>query len=209
MIAARRTLALVVLAASPAVAQESRAATAGRIGIGVTVNPTTVLADESLGFLPLGVTNFVLPIRVSSRVTLEPEFGVFRFTEDETAAGGFENETTLSNYRIGFGLLFNLADRAALIPYVGPRAGVVLTSLEESSTFGGTTTTTSQDQTGFYFGGALGAQHFFTRHFSLGGDVQLLYTTISYDETASGGTPPDRSQSLISTNGLVMLRWFF
>jgi hypothetical protein len=206
MIAARRILALVVLAASPAVAQESRA---GRVGIGVTVNPTTVLADESLGFLPLGVTNFVLPIRMSGRVTLEPEFGVFRFSEDETSAGGFETETTLSNYRVGVGLLFNLADRAALIPYVGPRAGLVLTSLEESSTFGGTTTTTSQDQTGFYFGGALGAQHFFTRHFSLGGEVQLLYTTISYDETASGGTPPDRSQSLISTNGLVMLRWYF
>lgn len=209
MIAARRILALVLLSASPAVAQESPAASAGRVGIGVTLNPTTVLADESLGFLPLGVTNFVLPIRLGSRATLEPEFGVFRFSEDETTPGGFETETKLTNYRIGVGLLFHLADRAALIPYVGPRVGLVLTSAEESSTFGGTTTTTTQDQTGIYFGGALGAQHFFTRHFSLGGEVQLLYTTISYDQTASSGTPPDRSQSLISTNGLVMLRWYF
>ncbi|MGH7637163.1 MAG: outer membrane beta-barrel protein [Gemmatimonadaceae bacterium] len=209
MIAARRILALVVLVASPAIAQESPAASAGRIGIGVTLNPTTVLADESLGFLPLGVTNFVMPIRLGARATLEPEFGVFRFKEDLTQPGGVASETTLSNYRVGVGLLFNLADRAALIPYVGPRVGLVLTSVEESSTFGGSTTTTTQDQTGFYFGGALGAQHFFTRHFSLGGEVQLLYTSISYDEESSGGTPPDRSQSLISTNGLVTLRWYF
>ena len=209
MNAARRTLALVVLAASPLAAQEaSPAESAGRVGIGVTLNPTMVLADENLGFIPLGVTNFVLPIRVSSRVTLEPEFGVFRLT-DEFTAGGVRDETTLNNFRIGVGLLFNLADRAALIPYIGPRAGIVLTSQEERSTFGGTTTTTSQDQTGIYAGGAIGAQHFFTRHFSLGGEVQLLYTTISSDETASSGTPPERSQSLVTTNGLVVVRWFF
>lgn len=209
MIAARRILALVVLAASPVAAQQSAAASAGRLGIGVTLNPTTVFADANLGFLPLGVTNFVLPIRLSTRVTLEPEFGVFRYTEDLTSGTGVETETELSNYRIGAGLLFNLTDRSALVPYIGPRVGLVLTQQEDRSTFGGTTTTTSQDQTGLYFGGAIGAQHFFTRHFSLGGEVQLLYTSISYDEESSSGTPPDRSQSLISTNGLVMVRWYF
>lgn len=206
---ARRILALAVLAASPVAAQESAASSSGRFGIGVTLNPTTVLADANLGFIPLGVTNFVLPIRVSSRVTLEPELGVFRFTEDVTGAAGVTSETKLSNFRVGAGLLFNLTDRSALVPYVGPRVGLVFSTLEERSSFGGTTTTSTQDQTGVYFGGALGAQHFFTRHFSLGGEVQLLYTTISYDETSSGGTPPERSQSLMTTNGLVMLRWYF
>jgi hypothetical protein len=170
-------------------------------GFGVTINPTLLLIDESLGFFPFGISNFLIPIRVSPRVTIEPEFGFFRVsTEDAGATSKF------SNTRIGVGLLLGFAERGGLHPYIGPRFGWNRTSSESSFGGGGTFTT---KLSGWNFGGVIGAHHFFSPHFSLGGEIQLMRGSLSIEEDSGAPAPSDESSSSVTTGGVAVLRWFF
>ena len=169
------------------------------VGFGVTINPVLLLIDESVGFFPLGISNFLIPIRISPRVIIEPEFGMFRTTSEE--GGG---ESKFSNTRLGVGLLLGFPERGGLHPYIGPRFGWSRTSSESS--FGGGTFTTKMS--GWNFGGVLGAHHFFSPHFSLGGEIQLMRSSSSIEDD-SGGVPSDQSQSAVTTGGTAILRWFF
>jgi hypothetical protein len=198
----RASLAAVLLIAGglPLVAQDAPAASTdpqvGKWGIGVSLSPTALFLDDA-GFLPIGFNNFLIPIRVGAGTTIEPEFGLFRSSNN--SGGG---SSSFSNLRLGIGLLMPLHEREALRPYPGARVGVSRTSTE--SNFSGGSQTTKQNS--WYISGVVGAQHFFSRHFSLGGEVQL--TRINVGEETGGGAPPG-DQSFVTTAGVVMLRWFF
>jgi hypothetical protein len=170
------------------------------VGVGVTINPTLLLIDEGIGFFPLGVTNFLIPIRISPRVIIEPEFGLFRTSSEE---GG--STSSFNNTRIGVGVLLGFPERGGLHPYIGPRLGWSRTSSESSFGGGGTFTT---KMSGWNVGAVFGAHHFFSPHFSLGGELQLMRSSSSIDDV-SGGTATDQSQSAVTTGGVAILRWFF
>lgn len=208
-----RLSALLALAASPLVAQEAVPAAqverTGRFGVGVTMNPTTVFIDDSFGFLPFGVQTFVVPIRTGMRTTLEPEVGIVRFSSSSSGFGS-TNESSVNNLRLGVGLLMDLTERGGLRPYIGPRVGVNRTTTEFRSSFGGGTNENTTKQNGWYISGVFGAQHFFTRHFSLGGEVQLTRMSMKTTETSTGGGAlPEGEQSLVSSTGIALIRWFF
>lgn len=198
----RASLAALLLIAGglPLAAQDAPAASTepqvGKWGIGVSLSPTALFLDDA-GFLPIGFNNFLIPIRVGVGMTIEPEFGLFRSSSN--SGGG---SSSFNNLRLGIGLLMPLTEREALRPYTGARLGV--SRNKATSNFGVSQTTR---QNSWYISGVLGAQHFFSRHFSLGGEVQL--TRINVGEETGGGAPPGNDQSFVTTAGLVMLRWFF
>jgi hypothetical protein len=171
------------------------------VGFGVTINPVLLLIDESIGFFPLGISNFLIPIRISPRVIIEPEFGMFRTSSEE--GGG---ESSFNNTRIGVGVLLGFPERGGLHPYIGPRFGWSRTSSESSFGGGGTFTT---KMSGWNFGGVLGAHHFFSPHFSLGGEIQLMRSSSSIDDDSGGPVATEQSQSAVTTGGTAILRWFF
>lgn len=174
-----------------------------RWGVGVALNPTALVAfDQDFLFLPIGFGNFVIPIHAGS-VTWEPEFGLFKFSTS-SSGGGFSSEDSFTNLRLGLGILFDLTARGDLHPYFGPRLGIARSS--SKSTAGGPGT--SSTQTNWYIGAALGAQHYFASHFSLGGEVQLTRTSLGEPKTE----PPSsgsQSGSMVHTTALMLLRWYF
>jgi hypothetical protein len=90
--------------------------------------------------------------------------------------------------------------------YVGPR--VVMIRESSSTSFTGSPGSSSH-QTNWSFGLAIGGEHFFSPHFSLGGEVQLNY--ISIGDTVyepSGGPTPSTSNSMITNNGLIFIRLY-
>lgn len=185
--------------APPATEPES---TSKKFGIGVSLSPVAIFLEDSFGLLPFGFTNILVPIKVSPNTTLEPEIGLFRTSSE---SGGFSASAT--NFRLGFGLLLGLQERGGIHPYIGPRFGLGRTTTK-SSGFGGGETTTKQ--TSWQFSGVIGAQHFFSPHFSLGGEAQLTRASVGDAEvtpTPPGGT--SESQTFITTVGVVSLRWFF
>ena len=167
-------------------------------GVGVSLSPVAVFIEDSFGVVPFGFTNILVPIKMSPNTTFEPEFGIFRTSSE---SGGFS--TSFTNLRLGFGLLLGMQERGGIHPYIGPRFGIGRTTAK-SDGFGGPITTR---QTTWQFSGVIGAQHFFSPHFSLGGEAQLTRASVSGEEPGGGGS--DASQTFITTAGVVSLRWFF
>jgi hypothetical protein len=200
-----RFVALFLSVAPPLAAQDvptdtprTNADRAGKVGIGMAVTTTTLLLGESFFFVPMGFNNFIVPIRTGPRTTFEPEFGMFRTS---TSNGGFSSN--FSNLRLGFGLLTAMDKRENLEPYIGPRVGTSRSKTTTTLPFSGEQTET---QNSWYFSGVLGAQYFFSRHFSLGGEAQLSYTNLRQEADSAGSSA---SQSFVSSAGVVLLRWFF
>ncbi|MEX2152054.1 MAG: outer membrane beta-barrel protein [Gemmatimonadaceae bacterium] len=194
--------ALLLVVALPLTAQEAPAPTTdeqiGKWGIGISLSPVSIFIDE-VGLIPIGFNNFLMPIRVGAATTLEPEFGLFRSSSSSSGA-----ENSFNNLRVGVGLLMPLRERASLRPYTGGRVGVSRTTTESIGGFGGSQKTR---QNSWHMSAVLGAQHFFTRHFSLGGEVQLTRTSVG--EQTGGSSPTGTAQSFVTTGGVMMLRWFF
>ena len=196
---AARCAALWLLAAAPLVAQEpsSQETTPFKKqwGFGVTLNPTALFIDDAIGFLPIGLNNFVVPIRVSALTTIEPEFGLTRISTD--------NDQSISILRLGVGVLAGLKERGGLRPYLGPRLGISRTSNESGGT--------EFKQTTWLLSGVFGAQHFFSPHFSLGGEVQLTFANTGEPDISPAPPFPTTSegQSMLSTSGVGLLRWYF
>jgi len=200
-----RVLALLALAA-PLLAQESVSTTrpdTGSFGIGMTISTFAVLVED-FTMTPFGVSAILLPIRVSGKMMLEPEIGIIRVKYSSTSATG-STEYAFTNVRLGTGILAQLARRGALRPYAGPRVGIERRSTRSVSSATGTDKTT---QTNWSLSGVLGAQHYFTEHFSLGGEAQLSYVKFGNQETSGFGEPVS-GRTLVHTTAVAMLRWYF
>jgi hypothetical protein len=197
-----RLAAFLLVVAFPLAAQEAPAPITneeiGKWGIGVSLSPVSLFIGD-VGLLPIGFNNFLIPIRVGAATTLEPEFGLFRSSSSSSGA-----ENTFNNLRVGIGLLMPLKERESLRPHTGARVGVSRTTTESIGGFGGNQKT---KQNSWYISGVVGAQHFFTHHFSLGGEVQLTRTSVG--EQTGGSSPTGPERSFVTTAGMMMLRWYF
>ena len=197
-----RVAALALAVGLPLAAQESPPAAStdqvSRFGIGVSLSPVAVFVED-VGFIPFGFTNILIPIKIGPTTYLEPEIGLFR-----TSSEGGGSESSFTNTRLGVGLLMGLRERAGLKPYVGPRIGMSRLSTRQDTPGGAFTT----KQTTWILSGVVGAQHFFTPHFSLGGEAQLSRASSGDAESTPPGSG-DPGSTAVTTNGLVTLRWFF
>ncbi len=187
-------LAIFLLVWNPLYGQVDSTKSATRIGIGVSIGNDLALGNGEFVFLPLGLGNFYIPILVSPKLRLEPEFGLFR-----SSSSNDNFETTLTNFRFGLGI-FPLIQKDKANLYYGLRVGIILTS----SSFKFDDIDDSESKTDFYIGPAVGGEYFFNDHISLGGEVQLNYISIGQEDDDS-----DVSESVIVTRTLVFIRWYF
>ena len=178
-------------------------------GIGVSLSPAALFIDDGVGLVPVGLSNFLIPMRFSPKFTLEAEIGVTRFESSSGGSGGAPlTENSSSNTRFGLGFLGDFGSQGPLKPYIGLRI-VRLGVTQEFSSGTSNLTTTSR---GWTFAGVVGGQHFFSDVFSLGGEVQLSRSSFGEPEVSGSPAPGpgfgnDKS-SFFGTNGLITLRWF-
>lgn len=195
---------LALVAASALGAQEP----SRTVGFGTSFNPGALIipGEGELLVFQTGFNNILFPFR-GQNFTFEPEFGLFRTSSEEKSTFGTFT-SSFTNVRLGVGILKHMEKRENLEPYAGPRFGVVRSTSKETSPFGGSSEQTTKANS-WYLSGVLGAQYFFTKHFSLGGEAQLTYTSVGSTTTTGSSNPPDESRSVIGTAGLVLLRCYF
>lgn len=185
-----------LILASRAVAQQREGV---QFGVGIALNPSVIAGGAFEGFfLPVGFGDIYFPVMISPQVKLEPQFGLFRFHSEFEALGARaeQNSTVL---RLGAGLFYVFQPRESVRAYIGPRVFFIRTST--SAEFDGGDEDESATDLGL--GPALGGEYLFSNHFSLGGEFQFNYVSL--------GDPEDSNvdQNLITTNGLVLVRWYF
>ena len=149
------------------------------VGIGVSLSKVAGWLSDYL--------TFYMPINTSSKFRLEPEIG-FNLASDSL---GIWNRTNLT-VSVGCGF-FALKHKEKANIYYGARFGCLLISYRTNG---------RSSRTDFFFGPALGGEYLFSKNFSLGGEVQLIYNMIGVGE---GG----ESASELKTKPLFFVRWYF
>ena len=193
-----------LLCISAASGQESQT----KVGLGVSLNPTALVFGGTTAslFLPIGFTNFYVPVMVSAGFRIEPEAGIYSYSS-ESSSGSSSSKSTESILRVGVGLFSVRSTESSFSSYLGPRVGILSTSSTSSFT-GNPESKTSE--TDFFIGLCLGGEYLFSPHFSAGGEVQLNYISFGNpDRTPAPTTSSTRTQSLITNNALMFFRWYY
>ena len=181
-----------------------------RTGIGISLEPLKLFAIGS-SFVTNAQTpvNIYVPISVSSSLTIEPEFGIFSFSSESGSDGSTSNRSA-SIIRLGAGFLASVTNSPSVRVYAGPRVGVYLVSSKytNSSQFGLSSSETSE--TDLTIGGSVGGEYFASDQMSVGGEALVTYYKFGEPtRTPSSGTTSSFSQSMITSNVLFFLRWYF
>jgi len=218
---------LLLLFVVSAKAQDDRT----RFGFGVGVGMNSLLgspgeADFSALSIPASFANFTFVVR-GKNFRLEPNFGYFSYSADrdytrenyfgEGSTYTRNQEESSSNFRVGAIIAYATAIGSTNL-YYGLNIGIILSSasrdIKETFVFNGTTETeTDSDKaskTDFFVGPAIGGEYMFSENFSLGGEIQINYISLGqFDwKLEEDVTKDDRTTSLITTNAIVMLRWY-
>jgi len=149
------------------------------IGLGVSLSKIAGWFNDSLVIY--------LPIHTSSKFRLEPEIG-FNLHSDSF---GIWNNTSFS-LSVGCGF-FAVKHKEKVNIYYGVRNGFIINSYRTNG---------RSSRMDLFFSPALGGEYLFSKHFSLGGEVQISYILIGIGE---GG----ESASELKTKPLFFLRWYF
>ncbi len=176
-------------------------------GIGTSLNPTAIFAgDDGLALFNVGLGNIYFPLMIGSSFKLEPEFGLLH-ASDKTTDGTSSSESSGTLTRLGIGAFWVTPIRESFRAYVGPRVGIV----RDSETFSpGTGPERKVTQTNLVLELVTGGEHLFSSHFSLGGEVRLTYINVG-ERKATPPFPPspsEQSRSILTTNALILLRWY-
>lgn len=117
-----------------------------RIGIGIGVANLWRLYEST----------FIIPIHFSPGFKIEPEFSLYMRSNS-----AFILDDASTSLTLGCGF-FAKTNKEKTSIYYGARTGIIYYSIEGN--------------TDLYVGPAIGGEHYFSEHLSLGVEVQLIYT---------------------------------
>jgi hypothetical protein len=169
-----------------------------RIGLGTSLGSEMfATGDLDWMLLPVSFSNFYIPMTISDMITIEPEFGYFRYGSSDS-----DSESSDDLIRFGMGLFYTpVFGRTAL--HFGIRIGIISYSSEYSEEG----FSDERSKTDFFIGPAVGAEYFFSDQFSLGAEVQLNYIDIGNwegDEFSNGS-----DNYFFSNRTHVFIRFYF
>jgi hypothetical protein len=192
-------------------------ASAGAVGLGIGYNTPVIFARIGSP-IPLSIMDFAtvqIPIRLSPTVRFEPEIG-YLSESIELSYSSQLLESSASMVRISGGLMFIAASYGSTNIYVGPRIAAQFYSTTETTPgfMSGSVEKTESKGTNLFFMGCVGAEHFFSPHFSLGAEVQLSYVSFGKPETTVTTPSPFPSpimtkRTIFGINSLTHVRWYF
>lgn len=166
------------------------------IGIGISMGKEIISSNGSVLTL-FDFPSIYVPIIISSKFRLEPGIGFYRYSGSGT---NWEESTTILSLSFG---IFAVTRKDKVDIYYGVRNGLICTWDYDRYDWNGVERY-ERSKTDYYVGPAMGGEYFFSKHFSLGGEVQLNYVFIGqWDGGDGGGT-----EGGIRTKTLIFVRWY-
>lgn len=193
-------LLVVLLFATTLQAQDKMVNDKFQIGFGAAIGKEILLISSSYPIIAVDFPSFYIPIIVSSMIKIEPHFGLGSMSYKN---GG---EETMTYMDFGAGVFF-LKWYGPVNLSFGARFGMFNTNFKEAN--GVEEVSSRMDM---YFGPALGGEYFFTKNFSLGGEIEFLYgmwgdmkVTVDGEEVDTGS---DYDVTTMRTKTLFFIRWY-
>ncbi len=182
------------------IADISYAQEGNKTGIGIAIIDLQKLFEVNVSNGSGTYATITIPIITSPGFRIEPEVGYFRAAQEATVSGT-TFEQSITSWSIGTGI-FPQKKFEDFTLYYGGRVGYISQKMVSESG-------TSKDEettTGFYVAPAIGGEHNFSDHFSVGAEAQFVYASLTNEVD-------DRSYdvdiSLIDTRGLIYFRFYF
>jgi len=201
-------LSLTLFQAQRAMAQETV-----RFGIGVGVSPLAIAGDVESKFTAGGFENFYFPIQIGPYIKVEPEIGLYFFTTDQTvqdSSGSVIEHTARQIVRTGIGVFYTWRPDSVFTMYLGGRTGILSSERQITHSRQSSIANFDRNWAVYYAGAGLGAEYFFSHHFSLGAELQLTHFGFGVPVIKSDPNPTeDFTQNATSTNTVLFARFYF
>jgi hypothetical protein len=170
------------------------------IGLGVSLN------NEGGGNGGYGVS---MPLRFAN-ISVEPELSFYSASQDTTYPSTPTNnrENDFHEYILETGVYWRRPVVPSVEMYLGGRVGYVKYAytytypLSPASNY-------KYEESGYFLGPTLGAEYFFSKNFSLGLDVSLLYESTSGKEVDAGVVSISQDRTGINYQSRARLRFYF
>lgn len=193
-------LSVVALAALSTTAQAQKAPT---FGIGVGMTRDLIMGGASEDAAPMSSITF--PMNLGA-FRLEPEFAFATASLKQSDPFFGDMDLSINSILIGTGAYMMSGPDDDFILYGGPRVGMI----RNSETDSGTDPESKMSSTDIFFGMAVGGEHLFSKHFSLGAEARLTYYRAGKLKIEPDpGTEDDSKASMTVTSGVVMARFYF
>ena len=190
----------------------------GTWGLGVSiVDIYDFLSGAGYYATPLN-PNIIIPIFFSSGLKIEPSFGFISYKNEIKSESQFSNQTRTNTQRnIQFAVgVFPLTKKDKFILYYGAHIGYIITSSESQMVTKFNDGSVDRDDdvvkgNGYFFAPAIGGEYFFSDNFSIGGEIQLKYSTVRQKERADEDTeyPDEEFSDRTSFRSLFIVRFYF
>ena len=178
------------------------AQSSAKMGIGVAIIDFETLFQLAMSEGTGGTATITIPYIMSPTFRLEPEFGYTSGTQKLDGIEGSNWEATTSTMNIGIGIFpQKVYDTFTL--YYGARVGYLTQKQTEEET---DTDDYEATASGFYIAPAIGGEHNFNEHFSIGAEAQFVYTSLTSEEQ---GQDYEIKLTLMNTRALVFFRFYF
>lgn len=174
----------------------SRAQDGTRVGLGVGVTSPFTPGAFGSDIGPL-MSTINIPI-TGQRIRIEPMVGFVRMSDSNN-----NMDVSRSALHLGSGI-FGLKRSGSTIFYFGGRAGIMRNSVSFDFDDAPQFAPEDESSTDFFLAPATGAEYLFADTFSLGGEVQLVYTRFGNESEES-----DASRSALHTKTIFFVRWHF
>jgi hypothetical protein len=178
----------------------SFAQSSSKTGIGVALIDLQKLFEFSASEGVGANATITVPFILSPSFRLEPEVGYFSASQKADINGTTYEESSVS-LSIGAGI-FPQNVYGDFTLYYGGRVGYTSQKLTEEAGTSKEEVTTS----GFYIAPAVGGEHNFSDHFSIGAEAQIVYASLTNEED---NRDYDVDLSLLNTRVLVFFRFYF
>ncbi len=222
-LAAITALGLLTLSTTALSAEKTNHSDGIHVGLGAALDTTVPIISDDLYFFggPFGGGALMVPIDIAGVVRIEPRIG-FVAASTSRDSDASETSSSISAVQVGIGafFMFDLGDTAAA--YVGAKLGPIFSSSssETHDKTGDTTTTQSSSVTQYAVGPAIGADYYFSKHFSLGAEVGVNFIALgnvtSETKMEPPPDPPIENEDTVEEGGLtvnastmLMARFFF
>lgn len=181
-----------------------------KIGIGISTGDVKNIFR--LLSSPADVSPIIyVPINVSATFRIEPEVG-FTNTSEKSDYMDIKRVSTLNTFHFGVGIFPVFINYENYNVYFGGRIAYETVEIIREYTFASETDKNEENLSGFSFGPALGGEYLLSEYFSLGGEAQVIYQSLSGEDKGidnNTNEKTDLDNSSFSTSVLIFFRFYF